>query len=305
MSALFFAEGLALHAKGRGHRAIISWASKFRTKKGEIMRLSTASAALSKLKKKIVDLHTQRGEKVPAHVSKIKFPKGVYEQVNRECKAKAEKKQRIEIKDGDRLQRELFAGLSGHTISTLYPALLLCTGRRTIELVHGSLARVKGNNYAALFSGQAKTNNKMVEYEIPLLAPLSIVQPALLRLQLLLGGKQTPSGVLGKFIHLASGIRIPPHGLRKIYVAIAFQLTKKCHSNTLPQFAAKVLGHSGMGSTPFYLTYDVLGITKYWAPVAEKVVCACGKTVLPRSLTKHQDSKLHRGWRDLYEFIYS
>ena len=269
------------------------------------MKPSTSTAALSKLKKKIVDLYKEKGEEPPPDVAKIKFPKGVYEQVNRECKSKAVLKQRIEIKDGDRLQRELFMGLSGHTISTLYPALLLATGRRTIELVHGSLARVKGNNYAALFSGQAKTNNKMVEYEIPLLASFSIVQSALLRLQLLLGGKQTPSGVLGKFIHLASGIRIPPHGLRKIYVAIAFQLTKKCHSNTLPQFAAKVLGHSGMGSTPFYLTYDVLGITKYWAPVAEKVVCACGKTVLPRSLTKHQGSKLHHDWRKLYDFIYS
>jgi hypothetical protein len=219
MSKSFYKEGLELYGKHKGQKNItkkmLSFAREYKTLQGGVMKPSTLVSAMSKLKRAIIaSFHQGEGKEVPTSVTKMTFPKAMYTDVITATKGRLMEraKQKIVIENGDELVNTVLQGLFAHSVEELYPALLLCTGRRSCELVTCKLRKSKGQRLRAWFTGQAKTNSSK-NYEIPLLADVYIVQAALSRLQALLKVKQPCAKSLGIFDFITS--RTPKNILQR------------------------------------------------------------------------------------------
>lgn len=221
-------------------------------------------------------------EQKPPRISEIfkslKLPKKDNDKINTAYKNAVEK--RTEKGELIELTPETVAAaiskatefLSGGQYKML-AGLALLTGRRTAEIgLTGEFAPVKGDENAALFSGQLKTKGEKVKpYKIPLLAPYSAIKAAhdALKAKLQWSETATPdtanrrlSKDLGETIkqHFAAffGEGIAPHDLRKAYAAITYK--RSGEKASFRTFAAAALGHAGGNTltTETYYKYTVL-----------------------------------------------
>lgn len=151
-------------------------------------------------------------------------------------------------------------GLKSNEYSTLLPALLLVSGRRTKEII--SSAKFSSRNGSCLFSGQLKTNDKKA-YNIPLLAPIKDVQFALRRLRKIIKNKnlnmdQIYSKNQKLFIKLSKkcGCNITPHYLRGLYATICYD--KYGDNMTKNRYFQKILGHSLLETSLHYVKYKII-----------------------------------------------
>ena len=223
-------------------------------------------------------------EIIPANLAGLKMPddlsaklKEMREAVNN-AKLEAEM---LEV-DADRMLAKLCPLLlqqeNDHSPSLkrhhLAAALLAVTGRRTIEILKlGKLylgPDQTPDGYSCWFDGQAKQGITPTKpYEIPLLAPFSLVKAALTRVREMYDTEditeETVNSNLSKSIanYTQKMVGVNPHGLRSIYAMATYKLLKKKIS--LIGHIRKVLGHSDGASASHYQRLDVT-ITDVWSP---------------------------------------
>lgn len=166
------------------------------------------------------------------------------------------------IKNSENLRKEILSGLNSLTYNKLFPALLLATGRRTIEILKTGKFRKLGDR--VLFKGQAKTR-KEKSFDIPLLAPMKDVQRGVKNLRRLfpeikednLSNQQVQELVknrneeLFKTISEKYGVKLTPHRLRGLYVAFAYK--EYSGDASYIGFASRVLGHDDLETTLHYV----------------------------------------------------
>jgi Telomere resolvase len=144
-------------------------------------------------------------------------------------------------------------------------AIGLLTGRRTVEIFK-TAAFTPVNEHAVMFSGQAKKGDvaEAVAYEIPVLAPLELIITALARLRTAKDCNAiTNRDVNLRYANSANsaarrllGTEHHFHSLRGTYAVIAHNCCLP-HRYSQNAFVAKVLGHSGLGSSLHYCCIHV------------------------------------------------
>jgi integrase len=156
----------------------------------------------------------------------------------------------------------------------LASALLLATGRRTIEVMKlGSFHLAKDHDpdgYKCIFDGQAKQKIEQIgAYEIPLLAPFSLVNAALKKLRNLKPTDTMTSEKVnanyGRSINswLNTNIGLNPHALRGAYAMITHKMLKGKKPSLIGHIA-KVLGHVSDNNAIYYQRLDVQNIPELW-----------------------------------------
>ncbi len=162
----------------------------------------------------------------------------------------------------------------------LAAALLLVTGRRTIEILSTAdfkLAKDQtSSGYECIFTGQAKAGlDGDAPYNIPLLAPFSVVRAALDKIREL----YPTEGMKSEEINQAYATNInnvtkrrvglTPHELRAVYAMATYDLAKKKPS--IIGWIATVLGHSKPSNATFYQRVKVVNAA-LWTGTPEPVV---------------------------------
>lgn len=159
-----------------------------------------------------------------------------------------------------RLMPTLLSPSSAKT-NALVSALLLATGRRTIEIMKTAkfylASSQSSTGYECMFSGQAKDSLIGSEdYEIPLLAPFFLVNHAILCLRKKVDCTKIDSEEVNALY--AKGINnyvnricaTNPHALRAIYAHATYILSKT--KMTFIGYVSKVLGHSTATNAAYY-----------------------------------------------------
>ena len=167
------------------------------------------------------------------------------------------------IKNSKVFLNEILQGLSNsNKYDELFPALLLATGRRSIEILKtGKFKTIKNKIY---FYGQAKKRNeKSKGYVIPLLYDTKTIQKSLLRLRK--GIACLTDGLNNDEIHdtfkrrnynifqkLSEKyqVNLTPHSFRSIYAEFCNIKFNKDKSNA--KYRAEILGHSDNNSQLHY-----------------------------------------------------
>lgn len=180
--------------------------------------------------------------------------------------------------DGDRLIEKLCPALLKTSAKRhqLAAALLLVTGRRTVELLKtGDFYLPKGGSvkdYTAMFSGQAKEGLfPGGAYEIPLLAPYWLVKAAFKRLRELydtadLGNadiNESFASSIGNFVK--SEVDLTPHALRGAYAMMTYELmnTKKM---SLVGWISLILGHAQPSAAAYYQRMKIVNLSGPYKP---------------------------------------
>lgn len=145
--------------------------------------------------------------------------------------------------------------------NALVAALLLATGRRTIEVMKTAkfylAASQSSTGYVCMFSGQAKDSLQGSEdYEIPLLAPFFLVNQAMVCLRKRVDCTKIDSEEVNALY--AKGVNnyvnricsTNPHALRAIYAQATYILSKT--KMTFLGYVSKVLGHSTPTNAAYY-----------------------------------------------------
>jgi len=159
-------------------------------------------------------------------------------------------------------------------------ALLLATGRRTIEVLKtGSLTlseEMTMDGYEAVFAGQAKDSLFGTDpYPIPLLAPFRLVHAALkvVREALPVDGMDNEQ-VTAKYsrkldMFVAKRVGITPHTLRSVYAMATYELfnNKKI---SLIGWVSRVLGHSKVSNAAFYTTTKIIEPSVFTPPTGQE-----------------------------------
>ena len=158
-------------------------------------------------------------------------------------------------------------------------ALALTTGRRMVEIFQrGSFTEEPRQRYSVLFRGQAKaglqeivslTENKPIEYSIPVLAPAGTIVRALSTLrEACETATLEPKRINGTWcrklnayvkqhVHEELGF----HDLRTLYGLISFEAFKP-HRYSINAWICNTLGHAGLGMSVSYTRMQVYGINK-------------------------------------------
>jgi integrase len=164
--------------------------------------------------------------------------------------------------NGDELIQKLLPLLNGSKIvQELVPALLLATGRRTIEILKTADFNITEDmatdGFTCVFSGQAKQGLENIgEYEIPLLAPFWLVKKALDKVRTgYNASKESTEQVHAKFANQLNKYckklgGVGPHELRAIYAVMCYQLNKRKAS--MMGYIAGILGHSNPQNATYY-----------------------------------------------------
>ncbi len=160
--------------------------------------------------------------------------------------------------------------------------LSLATGRRLAEVLRFAAFREK-SLYSVLFSGQRKSKQADMEYEIPTLAPAREIVAAWQRLRSLRNFDETPSDQLsssfgepvkttvirefGRFIEATEGhAALYTHMLRAVYPRLCIRYFLPSHVNEVA-FASEILGHvvnrngelvPNISASLYYMSYKVL-----------------------------------------------
>lgn len=153
---------------------------------------------------------------------------------------------------------KILEGLKSDTIKQLAPAVLLATGRRTHEILEtAAFEPVPDNRYAAIFSGQAKTESKE-KYEIPLLAPNEVVIKGFHELRKLIANQSYPEKVIQRACK-----PIKPHDYRRAYSVACEQLyndglsTKSTKKMSANGYISSILGHQNPKTSVHYNIVNV------------------------------------------------
>jgi hypothetical protein len=162
--------------------------------------------------------------------------------------------------------------------SAVVPALLLATGRRSIEILKtGDFYITKEmdvNGYVCMFSGQAKQGlTEQDPYLITLLAPFKMVKRALNTVRTEFDAtKMTTAEVHQKFAKsLSNWVKklagTTPHMLRSIYAMMCYKLRKSKQS--LIGFISKLLGHTQVQNAMYYHRVSIENLTGPYTPTEE------------------------------------
>lgn len=183
--------------------------------------------------------------------------------------------------DGDKLMSKLCPNLEEpkrRKLSEVVAALILVTGRRTIEIMKtGDIYLGEGHSktgYVAMFTGQAKRGLKDDEaYEIPLLAPFYMVRAALDVVRLTDTSGMSSAEVNTKYSrnllnYLRKRCDLNPHRLRDVYAMMAFSLLPQ-KKMSLIGFVSKILGHEKPENAAFYQTTSIVNFSGPWNPNGE------------------------------------
>ncbi len=160
--------------------------------------------------------------------------------------------------------------LKDNLVKEVVPALLLATGRRTIEILKTAKFTLredmKADGYKCIFSGQAKAGLDEKDcYEIPLLAPFYLVEFALQTVRRQFDATnvsaeqvhQIYARQLNTYIHKLVGVNA--HALRSIYAMCCYTLNKNVSS--MIGYIATILGHSNNMNAAYYQTINVEKLT--------------------------------------------
>jgi integrase len=174
--------------------------------------------------------------------------------------------------DVDALMKRLFPGLNGSTFAEVIPALLLATGRRTVEILKTAVF-TPISEYKVYFQGQVKKRGE-VKYEIDLLAPADLCIKALQWVRDNVDCKNksledintTLGRKLNRAVSRMTGLK--PHDMRRINGVACEKLYNKGKSaKSFIGYIKDQLGHDDVGSTARYQTFKVK-ITRPWKPEA-------------------------------------
>ena len=182
----------------------------------------------------------------------------------------------VEI-DGNRLFEKLCPALMNPAKRhQLAGALLLVTGRRTVELLMtGDFYLPKGGSvkgYSAIFSGQAKEGLfPGGPYEIPLLAPYWVVKAAFQRLKELYPTKDLNNADINESFsksinnYTTKVVGLTPHGLRGAYAMLTYELMKDDFYGgkkmSLIGWISQILGHAQPTAAAYYQRMKVVNFT--------------------------------------------
>ena len=170
--------------------------------------------------------------------------------------------------DGNAVMQTLLPYLQSDKWQELAGALLLATGRRTVEILKtGDFSlgeNMDTDSPAAVFSGQAKSL-KTESYVIPLLTNYWLVADAFKRLRSKIDcSKMSESTVNSNFrdaiaLFLKKKVNLKPHELRSVYAMISYKLIpgKKM---SLIGFISKALGHSSPANAIYYSRIKVTDV---------------------------------------------
>lgn len=235
-------------------------------------RLSTRSVKISRMRGKLLEQvkvgnesgkeyyqrcrrEHKKYDKLPEEVMKLKLKRKEYFAIKKKQADALEEKldHQVIIKNHEQFKKEILAGLKMKSYAQLFPALLLATGRRTIEVLKtGRFTKLKDE---VVFRGAVKSSTYK-GFKIPLLAPVKDVQKALRRLRNVVPEikeddmtNKDVQAYLSKrnrtiFKNLSEkyGIELTPHMMRSIYVAMTYP--EYGGDKTINGFASKVLCHS-------------------------------------------------------------
>ncbi len=161
----------------------------------------------------------------------------------------------------------------------LATALAIATGRRMIEIFQkGQFCEIPGQPYEVRFTGQAKaglqeiasiTQNKPLEYSIPVMAPAGAVIRGVARLRGIcrsttMDAKRINSNYCGRlntFVKSTIHPELGFHDLRTFYALCSFEAFKP-HTYSINGWIGKNLGHSGLNMSTSYTRMQVYGINK-------------------------------------------
>ncbi len=189
-------------------------------------------------------------------------------------------RQEVQEVDTDTLIQNLMPNLVDPTcpISAVISAVLLATGRRTVEILKTAkfyLAKEhKIDGYACMFSGQCKVGLFDVpDYEIPLLAPYNMIKVAMDRIRKECDTKTLETDAVN--LRYASNInyflkknfKLNAHALRSIYAMATYLLLPKKIS--LIGHISRVLGHAQPVNAAYYQRLEIVNFTGPYVPPKE------------------------------------
>ncbi len=220
-------------------------------------------------------------EIVPKNIADIKMSTAEFD-VLKKIRSKADTgKLRKEVQqvDGDALINLMMPNLVNPNckISACIAALLLATGRRTVEILKTAkfylVAPQKADGYTCWFSGQVKEGLfEAKDYEIPLLCPYNMVATGLARVRRECDTANLDNAAVN--LMYANSINyvlkknsLNAHGLRTVYAMCTFAMLKKKMS--LIGHISKVLGHVNPANAAYYQRMEVTNFTGPYVPADE------------------------------------
>jgi hypothetical protein len=228
-----------------------------------------------------LDAHAQvcRKRLLPAHVRSVAIlPAEKFQSERMSRTALREKHANVHVvRDGDALLRRaerILASADAHGLYDLALALLLVTGRRTVEILNGvsTFAACPDDPHACVFTGQAKrrrdvSHSAAASYPIPLLVPCDLVAAGLAALRAQQARRCTTpragpitneqvsrqyQSSLGQHLRnrtpLGEEAGRHPHGLRALYVTLVHSLFDCPQTWSLQELATRVCGHSDIAA---------------------------------------------------------
>lgn len=232
----------------------------------ELVKLQKQWRGSPGLKGKLAQVPT-----VPPVLMQLKLSRADHDKVvalrQKSVNAKLATSQKIDV---DALLRKLMPGLTKTTFDDVVPALLLATGRRSVEILK-TAKFTPISEYKVFFEGQVKKVGE-VKYEIDLLAPADLCIKALtwVRENVDCKTKTTEeiNAILGRKLNRAVAHRtsLKPHDLRAVNAVACEKLYNKRKS--FIGYIQSQLGHDNETSAPRYQRFKVQ-ITRPWNPHEE------------------------------------
>lgn len=165
-------------------------------------------------------------------------------------------------------------------------ALLLATGRRTIEVLKTGdfylAPDMDSTGYFAMFKGQAKASLFGTEdYKIPLLAPFYMCRAALDRIQNVTlpvvkdlstdKANNVYARGVGNYLKQVTKLDLVPHDLRSLYAMSQYKLLENKRPSLIG-FISRILGQTNAVNASYYQCIAVENVSLWTAPVQEEFI---------------------------------
>lgn len=193
---------------------------------------------------------------VPAEILRLVLSRDEFNERNKLALEQLTHKAGIEvvIKNSNEFLKQITEKLSSNVYRDLYPALLLVSGRRNIEILKtGDFKSIPRKPFMMKFTGQVKGNKE--EYIIPCLVKTVLFIKALVRFRKLLNTEGTNAEITQRyhsineklFIGLSKlyDVKLTPHSMRSVYIQFAYKIFK-IGGETIMGFAHRILGHESI-----------------------------------------------------------
>ena len=201
---------------------------------------------------------------IPDEIMKLKLDKQETTKIINDNMKKLEEKQEKIVIRHDILE-SILDGIQGESFDELFPALLLASGRRTVEILSRGSFRKSANNVK--FSGQVKKGVDSKPYKIPISIDTNMFLKGFKKFRKIVDTKgltnieiqkKYSSKIQNLFIRLSKtyGIKLNPHMLRAIYLEEQY----KDPTNTLTKngLALKILGHDSLSTSLHYVNICII-----------------------------------------------